>query len=78
MCSSGCPATVGTPLEQVAIMRMEEARSDIKGIIVRLQLDQVNASLDAGTRRAIDITQDHQIDDAAFVALIEEAAAGNG
>jgi hypothetical protein len=36
-----------------------------------------NASLDAGTRRAIDIREDEAIDDDAFVALIQEAVAHN-
>ena len=36
-----------------------------------------NASLDAGTRRAIDISKGAEIDDAAFKALIREAVAVN-
>ncbi|MDP9422487.1 MAG: DUF1801 domain-containing protein [Pseudomonadota bacterium] len=36
-----------------------------------------NASLDAGTRRAIDIREGNEIDDAAFKALIGEAVAVN-
>lgn len=36
-----------------------------------------NASLDAGTRRAIDLHEDHVLDDKAFVALIREAVALN-
>jgi len=36
-----------------------------------------NASLDAGTRRAIDIHEGSQPDDDAFVALIREAVARN-
>ena len=36
-----------------------------------------NASLDAGTRRAIDLFEDDAIDAAAFKALIEEAVALN-
>jgi hypothetical protein len=36
-----------------------------------------NASLDAGTRRAIDIHEASQPDDDAFVALIREAVAHN-
>jgi hypothetical protein len=36
-----------------------------------------NASLDGGTRRAIDIPEGHQIDASAFKALIEEAVAVN-
>jgi hypothetical protein len=37
-----------------------------------------NASLDAGTRRAIDIREGDEIDEAAFKALIREAVAANG
>ena len=36
-----------------------------------------NASLDAGTRRAIDIREGDSIDEAAFKALIREAVAAN-
>ncbi|NUS54837.1 MAG: hypothetical protein HOV66_08230 [Streptomycetaceae bacterium] len=36
-----------------------------------------NASLDAGTRRAIDLREDDELDDAAFVALAREAVARN-
>ena len=36
-----------------------------------------NASLDAGTRRAIDIHEDDALDDAAFTKLIRTAAAAN-
>jgi hypothetical protein len=36
-----------------------------------------NASLDAGTRRAIDIGKDDEIDEAAFVELVREAVALN-
>ena len=36
-----------------------------------------NASLDAGTRRAIDIHEDDTIDEDAFVELIKEAVAHN-
>ena len=36
-----------------------------------------NASLDAGTRRAIDIHEDDSLDDAAFTELIRSAAAAN-
>lgn len=36
-----------------------------------------NASLDAGTRRAIDIHEEDRIDEAAFKALIGEAVAVN-
>ncbi|MCW2751283.1 MAG: hypothetical protein JWR83_2393 [Aeromicrobium sp.] len=36
-----------------------------------------NASLDAGTRRAIDIHQDDSLDERAFVELIRSAAALN-
>ena len=36
-----------------------------------------NASLDAGTRRAIDIREGEQLDEAAFKALIDEAVAVN-
>ncbi len=37
-----------------------------------------NASLDAGTRRAIDIREDDDLDEAAFKRLINAAAAVNG
>jgi hypothetical protein len=36
-----------------------------------------NASLDAGTRRAIDIREDDALDETAFKALIREAVAAN-
>ncbi len=36
-----------------------------------------NASLDAGTRRAIDVREGDELDEAAFVALVREAAAAN-
>jgi len=36
-----------------------------------------NASLDAGTRRAIDITEDDELDDEAFEELIRKAVALN-
>ena len=36
-----------------------------------------NASLDAGTRRAIDLHQDDALDENAFVALVREAVARN-
>ena len=37
-----------------------------------------NASLDAGTRRAIDLREGDEIDESAFKALIREAVAANG
>jgi hypothetical protein len=36
-----------------------------------------NASLDAGTRRAIDLREDDELDEKAFVELIQEAVAHN-
>lgn len=36
-----------------------------------------NASLDAGTRRAVDLRADDTLDDAAFTALVREAVALN-
>ena len=36
-----------------------------------------NSSLDAGTRRAIDLRQDDRLDEDAFVALVREAVAAN-
>ena len=36
-----------------------------------------NASLDAGTRRAVDLRQDDELDDDAFVALVRAAVARN-
>jgi hypothetical protein len=37
-----------------------------------------NASLDGGTRRAIDIHEGETVDAAAFVALVQAAVAANG
>lgn len=37
-----------------------------------------NSSLDAGTRRALDLFEDSDLDDAAFIELIREASAANG
>jgi hypothetical protein len=37
-----------------------------------------NASLDAGTRRAIDIREGDALDEAAFKSLVREAVAANG
>ncbi len=37
-----------------------------------------NSSLDAGTRRALDLFKDSDLDDAAFIELIREASAANG
>ncbi|MGV9007561.1 MAG: DUF1801 domain-containing protein [Brevundimonas sp.] len=37
-----------------------------------------NASLDGGTRRAIDIREGETVDEAAFVALVRAAVAANG
>jgi hypothetical protein len=36
-----------------------------------------NASLDAGVRRAIDVREDEELDEAAFVELVREAARHN-
>jgi hypothetical protein len=36
-----------------------------------------NASLDAGTRRAIDVREGESLDERAFVALVREAVARN-
>ncbi|MBL0746088.1 DUF1801 domain-containing protein [Nocardioides sp. G10] len=36
-----------------------------------------NASLDAGTRRAVDIVEGDELDEAAFVALVREAVSAN-
>jgi hypothetical protein len=36
-----------------------------------------NASLDAGTRRAIDLREDDALDEGAFVELVQEAVAHN-
>ena len=36
-----------------------------------------NASLDAGTRRAIDVFEGEELDEDAFVALVREAVAAN-
>ena len=37
-----------------------------------------NASLDAGTRRAIDLREGDEIDESAFKTLVREAVAANG
>lgn len=37
-----------------------------------------NSSLDAGTRRALDLFEDSDLDDAALIELIREASAANG
>ena len=36
-----------------------------------------NASLDAGTRRAVDVREGDDLDDEAFVELVREAVAAN-
>ena len=38
----------------------------------------LNASLDGGTRRAIDLREGDEVDEAAFKALVRAAVAGNG
>lgn len=37
-----------------------------------------NASLDAGTRRAIDVREGEEVDETAFTALVRAAVAANG
>lgn len=49
----------------------------IKGAALNDQVEFFNASLDGNARRAIDIVEGAQIDDAAFKALIQAAAAHN-
>jgi hypothetical protein len=48
-----------------------------KGASLADQTGLFNASLDAGTRRAIDIFEGDQLDEDAFVELVQEAIAHN-
>ena len=48
-----------------------------KGASVRDPAGLFNASLDAGTRRAIDLRQDDELDEGAFVELVQDAVAHN-
>ena len=68
--SSGLICTVETYKDKVKVTFAKGASlPDPSGLF--------NASLDAGTRRAIDIGQDDELDGPAFVELIREAAARN-
>ena len=48
-----------------------------KGASIEDPAGLFNASLDAGTRRAIDLREDDSLDDAAFVDLVRAAVARN-
>jgi hypothetical protein len=68
--SSGLICTVETYQDKVKLTFAKGAAlDDPSGLF--------NASLDAGTRRAIDIREDDEIDDEAFIALVREAVALN-
>lgn len=49
-----------------------------KGASIEDPTGVFNASLDAGTRRAIDMTEGHRLDETAFVALVRAAVKRNG
>jgi hypothetical protein len=68
--SSGLICTVETYKDKVKLTFAKGASlSDPAGLF--------NASLDAGTRRAIDISEGDEIDEGAFVALVREAVTLN-
>jgi hypothetical protein len=68
--SSGLICTVETYQDKVKLTFAKGAAlDDPSGLF--------NASLDAGTRRAIDIREDDEIDEKAFIALVREAVALN-
>ena len=68
--SSGLICTVETYQDKVKVTFAKGAAlADPDGLF--------NASLDAGTRRAIDIHEDDQLDEDGFVALVREAVALN-
>jgi hypothetical protein len=68
--SSGLICTVETYQDKVKLTFAKGAAlDDPSGLF--------NASLDAGTRRAIDIREDDEIDETAFIALVREAVALN-
>lgn len=63
---SGLICTVETYKDKVKV-------TFARGAAVRDEHGLFNASLDAGTRRAIDITESDELDGEAFVALVREA-----
>ncbi len=68
--SSGLICTVETYKDKVKVTFAKGASlADADGLF--------NASLDAGTRRAIDIHEDETLDEDAFVALVREAVTLN-
>lgn len=64
--SSGLLCTLETYKDKVKV-------TFAKGASLEDPADLFNASLDAGTRRAIDIREDDVLDDKAFVALVQNA-----
>ena len=68
--SSGLICTVETYKDKVKVTFAKGASLADAGSLF-------NASLDAGTRRAIDIGQDDDLDEDAFVALVREAVSLN-
>lgn len=76
------PAGVPTWSHDVLICTGERYKDKVKltfaqGASLKDPAGLFNASLDAGTRRAIDIREDEQVDAAAFKALVREAVAFN-
>ncbi|GAA3518381.1 DUF1801 domain-containing protein [Nocardioides daeguensis] len=68
--ADGLVATVETYKDKVKVTFAKGASlEDPTGIF--------NASLDAGTRRAVDVAEGETLDDDAFVALVREAVALN-
>src|SRR3954452_1656219 len=68
--SSGLICTVETYKDKVKVTFAKGASlADPEGLF--------NASLDAGTRRAVDLHEDDQLDEDAFVALVREAVTLN-
>ena len=68
--SSGIVCTVETYKDKVKV-------TFAKGASLEDPAGLFNASLDAGTRRAIDIREGETLDDVAFVELIRNAVAAN-
>lgn len=76
------PAGVPTFSADGLICTVETYRDKVKATFAKgASLDDptgiFNASLDAGTRRAVDIREGEALDDDAFVALVREAVALN-
>lgn len=76
------PAGVPTFSADCLICTVETYRDKVKATFAKgASLDDptgiFNASLDAGTRRAVDIREGEALDDDAFVALVREAVALN-